>query len=157
MKKIYLGQGSTSKGPFTEAQFQAMLKSGEADTYAWIWDERFRRWKPLHDAPPPPREAAVSVELKSDGVQVLCFDRLNVLSGELQEINTTGCVFHAESASRTPLFKPDSRLTLNLLDPEAGTAANLLARLEGLGRDPKTGAIRYRLRWEGDPSFAIGA
>ncbi len=146
-KATYLAKGGKSFGPFDEKEMETLKSSGELENFGFYWDARFRKWTPLHELPPPPAMPK-NLEFRG-GIQAVCHDRQNMITGALESVTDAGCELVTGDRSHRPYFAPDARVILNLLDPESGRSTNLRGKLRGARLTQ--GGWRYEISWEGRP------
>lgn len=159
MKKdaIYLGKNGKTFGPYTEAEFQAMITSGELVEFSWIWDHDKSSWKTIDQPPPMPVGSPEKTKAKAqkqaswDSVQAILYNAFTLVQGELKSVTETGCQLVCRS--------PDSHLScgsvvsLNLFEGNLDKKTlSLNAKI--LAVEPAEGGQwRYLLRWDSLPTF----
>ncbi len=181
MNRIFLSRDGKSYGPFNQEAVDGMHARGEISSYQWIYDDPALGWRPVAAPPPAPPEqiAPAPVEVKvapppsalqtetqvqkiveAKKVQThsrewlaVLHDGRTLVSGVVNHSSSRGCVVEARAPSPTiPSFRPGTKLTLNLLDPETNQAENLKTTVDTV----KQGASgwEYGLSWARAPQLA---
>jgi hypothetical protein len=152
--EIYLGKAGKVFGPYSAQELDQFSRSGELSQYTWIWDTRSDGWKPLETPPPSPYAKADSGHQTSDwkNVHALCRDHFHILSGQLENVTETGCVFLSSHSGGEPKFSPTGVQLLDLYDPVQKKSTRTRVRIVGVERANHTWV--YRLRWNQSPSFS---
>ncbi len=165
----YLGKQGRVFGPFTDEEFRQMKLSGEVLSYSWYWvDGPKAQWQPIDAQPPSPAEAQkISEEKKrarlsvvgknssvgtgsSVGIDAICHDSHDVISGKLRNISEFGCMLISPD-SESPSFGRKAKVVLNLVDPKSGQSFSLPAQLRGVSREE--GKWVYQLQWQSLPEI----
>lgn len=150
---IYLYRSGRTEGPFTDEDFGRLRAEGRLRDYSWYWDDRKSGWRPVD---PPPTQAPtcsaesaprlrVVPELRTPGISALCYNRKQMLSGELIAITREGCAFRGISKDSAAPFPPDSQIVLNLFNAAAGRSMSLLANVASITRDLSGWTVQLRL------------
>jgi len=177
-KQIYLGKEGQTFGPYSESDFEALKTSPEYRTYAWIWDTHNPQWRPLEPTPPPSPPPLPSTrpltlvhsnpEMDSprvpefhgnqpstsrdfSGFVALCHDFRSLANGVLKKVTDAGCEFVSEQEHPGSVFSPNSKLILNLLDPQSHRSVTVSVRMDKVGR--RNGKWHYQLRWKKCPQL----
>ena len=101
---------------------------------------------PAHNPPPLSRKF-------NQGIEAVCHDFHQVISGVLDTISESGCSVIAKESSSSPAFGRKSHLLLSLLDPSTGNSMNVKAKLASASREG--GKWHYRLQWESCPEILV--
>ncbi|MBI2711616.1 MAG: hypothetical protein HYX41_01965 [Bdellovibrio sp.] len=162
--QIFLGKNGKTFGPFTEDEFQELMKQGRLAEYSWIWDHQKSTWKTLDQPPPTPvetsqklstaaKKAADHVSSHWESVRGILYNAFSLLEGNLKSVTETGCRFVCKDPHSD--LSCGTWVSLNLYSPEinhGSTSIKVVAKILALEADPK-GGWSYLLRWDSLPSL----
>src|SRR4051812_11438678 len=108
-KQIFLGKAGKVYGPYRQEEYDQLFASGELSNYTWIWDWNKGAWKTIELPPPAPISMAKGTNRDNSlpdwsNLQVLCFNRVKVLSGKLKMVTESGCFFVSSDENSGPQF-----------------------------------------------------
>lgn len=147
----YLARLGKISGPFSAQEFRSLQETGQIDQYRWIWDESKQVWKALDPAPTSKPQSEKPIMVSTKGLQVLVFDQVHILAGQLDQVTETGCVVRPSGKNRAPAFGSRSPVRLNFLNPKSGEQMNVDAELFGIERI--SDELIYRIRWNQLPEI----
>lgn len=87
------------------------------------------------------------------GIEALCHDSRNVITGTLAQVTDAGCELICPESSAAPSFGAQSPVMLNLLDSKSGQAMNVAARLAGMRREG--GKWSLKVLWDACPELLV--
>lgn len=168
MKKLhFLAKNGEIHGPIDDAKMDAMFASGEIRNFTWKWSHTESEWIALDPAPskappsvsasqkseqPAVPKAAVRKELeKISQSHAICHDFRAALSGELEEVTESGCLFISRDEVDSPPLSEQSRVLLNLLHADSGMSMNLKVHVSQIRK--REDGWQYRLSWSELPHF----
>ncbi len=151
--QIYLSRGKKIYGPFSEEQIQQFEISGELEKYSWICRNREVGWKPTVPPPsslPPLPTADLKKSQPNKTHQkplALCYSRDQVLSGELKNMNSTGCAFLQVQPpqSTLPLLTVGLKVRVNILNLDSSQTETIDASIQAFKKIK--GSWEYQLTW----------
>lgn len=106
---------------------------------------------PTPSAPTQARQALRGYDVP--GIEALCHDSRNVISGRLTQVTDAGCELVCDESAVAANFGSKSRVILNLLEPKSGRAMNVTARLSGVRR--RDGNWSLKVLWNGCPELIV--
>lgn len=155
MSQYYLGKQGRISGPYTAEQISQMRASGEILRYTFLWDADREEWRSLEMPPPRPDGGRSPSRKGASGfkgqVEALCYDRVSLVAGRLENVMDGGCELVSLERSAAPKLSIRSNLTLNLLNPKSGESTSVTVQLaDALRRDDHW---VYRLTWDQIPDL----
>ncbi|MBN22558.1 MAG: hypothetical protein CL678_14845 [Bdellovibrionaceae bacterium] len=158
MKKYYLGRKGKIFGPYTEAEYENLLASGEIENFRYLWNAKNQDWIPLEPAPAQTPEAydlgskvshSAKPQVSNPLWQAVCHDLKTAVKGLVGQVTETGCMIYSDS---TESLKKGSKILLHLFDPKLQKSIQIRAVLSEVQR--QNAGWSYQIRWNESPKFS---
>lgn len=156
---VFLGKDGKVFGPYSLEEYEKMFASGELSKFTWIWDSKLYTWKTL-EIPPPPPTMSGDLENKTkptpesinwEMIQAICFDQFNLMSGKLEWITESGCVFISDEFEKAVKFPVQAKAELNLFEENLKRLICVQVSIADISLQKQRWT--YRLRWKEAPSI----